>query len=131
MSDPTKPWDEITLPRSGVVLTRQTVYEDGAACYSDPADHVFVHAYADGLAMAGCCSSGMDADAPIADAIAWADAKVLALRAALMPKDARERIVKVLVDMHTCSTRGYPRHWWEREMSPTADAVLRALGIAP
>lgn len=125
--------EKIVLP-CGVVLTRKTFYEHGDADYAcGPEDDIWIHAYADGLAMAGHGSGAMDADVPLADAISWLDSRVVELRRALMPPDAREIVARALFD-HEDMLAGEGITLAEQDESciasylETADAVLAALG---
>lgn len=124
--------ETITLPKSGVVLTRVVDFD-------------YLREIAPGVrARVFCCDKEVCWQAWIGDdnfhapgrstrdeCIAWLDARVLALRAALLPADARERVEAAVLRDLSNRTR-----WWNsvdddvqleivRELS---DAVLSALG---
>lgn len=110
--------ETIVLPRSGVVLRS----EGGRAMFFRPPlgiDAAVLCPRIDNIKptamFAGECIAG-DTEA---DCIAWLDARVLALRAAL-PPDARERVLKVLRRFDGTSSDGH--------LDNVADAVLAALG---
>ena len=113
----------ITLPKSGVVLPCVNV-GDGATDYVVVLGPVRVgigQHYERWEAWVGATKQDGDFD----DLVEWLDSRVLALRSALTPPDARERIALVL------------RGWAKNDLSidaerlSCADAVLAALGMAP
>ena len=75
----------------------------------------------------------MDSDSQ-EEVVAWLDSRVLALRAALTPPDARERIARALEKDLSGRTR-----WWnsvdsdiqEEIVATLTSRVLSALGMAP
>jgi hypothetical protein len=146
MPDPTPAHapDEIVLPKSGVVLKAGSPPIDFILTVS-PITFI-VRRY---LGDAGGeeqwiaevqtpgCSHGDAWRLPRADCIAWLDSRVLALRAALMPKDARTLAARAVADKRVALAVGeceseFGAHLhisWTDEAF--ADAVLAALGIAP
>lgn len=122
--------ETITLPRSGVVLTRSLVGPrglEGVPQYETVVGGVqlLIRWYSDGTVLAKCgllASAGLRGKVGRDKSIAWLDARVLELRAALMPGDARERIARALEDNG---------HLWDGTDAGygfLADAVLKEIG---
>jgi len=116
--------DSITLTKSGVVLTP---WSDAVFCdyrLRDDSHEVMLRHLVGEPSRAWFFED--DFGGSWADCIAWLDSRVLALRAALFPPDARERVAKALAEHcgNESGTVPYP-------FLNMADAVLSALGIAP
>jgi len=63
------------------------------------------------------------------ECISWLDSRVLALRAALMPQDARERVARAIYHADTGLCDSCLSHDGDRDdYYAQADAVLAALG---
>lgn len=113
--------DTITLPRSGVVLTKTTAGKyvfgkKGINWSIDPIDET------QWVAWRGYIGSGRIS---FDEAVAWLDAEFLALRSALL-EGAREAVARALHDVRKRNDReGTPI---SAEQYRDADAVLTALG---
>jgi len=119
--------DSITLPRSGLVLRT----EGGRALFFRPPgmNAAVLCPQIETLKPTATFMGESIAGDDEADCIAWLDSRVLALRVALLPKDAREIVAKALHDVRKRNEReGTPI---SAEQYRDADAVLAALGIAP
>jgi len=126
MSEP----ETITLPKSGLVLTKLGWlwnYADFRAFVAGL--QVRIYQSTDHAWCASTMGGGYTGHRTIDDAISALDAEVLALRAALMPSDARERIAKASWDFdRVCD-------WSEADAVESeayyahADNILAALGI--
>jgi len=122
--------ETIVLPRSGVVLAWTGFsYEaqHGATLtklvQSTDADQWYAgHP-------SGYDEGGLEVYGTRDECISWLDSRVLELRAALMPADARERVARALFHADTglcdsCLPGDMMRDFWYAQ----ADAVLAALG---
>jgi len=127
--------DEIVLPKSGLVLTRDP--NDRRAHYYAVlpiVDIYMIEATEDSPTVAIFNGIRSPLSAVTFDSIQWLDSRAVALRAALMPPDARERVVSALSDARLSHMAGTmkPMPRTQGELSQRlADAVLTALGIAP
>ncbi len=105
--------ETITLKKSGVVLTQDGLRDfyavQGAVSFHDR-----------GILRANCWTAS-ETFTSRDECLAWLDARVLALRSALMPADAVERVAKWLVAHARCD--GFGNDY------DAARAVLAALGI--
>jgi hypothetical protein len=119
--------ETITLPRSGIVLTRRGpdswLNAEAAISLSEwPSAWI---AYFGSESQSG----------PKDEMLSWLDARVLALRAALMPPDARERIARAFLREHEKlrRDRAYDRTGSVLDLTEEsiamlyADAVLKVL----
>lgn len=115
--------ETIALPHSGVVLTR-----------APQCERVYLLPHKLGWLYDGDADSSASFDRESMfgtrdECIAWLDARVLALRAALAPADARERVAKALAVVEGCGDRcvDVPCDACWRAFTETADAVLDAI----
>ena len=118
--------DSITLPRSGIVLTKTPYCHDGHKAFTFDNGRILL--ILAGNRVVQCIAfSGELANVEEKDrALAWLDSRVLALRAALMPADARDRVARALHDSLPCACGDRVLH--SQAWFPIADAVLAAIG---
>lgn len=137
--------DEIKLPKSKVPLRLVTTFEDGAKRWEFLGVVGAFKSAADEWDVWGVDDSAESISRD--EAIAWLDAHVLALRAALLPPGARivedtpetrEKVARRLYELHAQTWKEFngsvDRPWedtgLQTRMLGFADAVLAALGVS-
>lgn len=116
--------ESIVLPRSGLVLTRETRFEDGSEEFSDSTGCARIYAIAS--KWRGYCCDQTEDFGIRDECLAWLDTRVLSLRAALLA-GTEERIARACYEFDREAT------WEERTNSDVetymeqARAVLSAL----
>lgn len=121
--------EQITLPKSGIVLERRDIgyWRASPGCGAWFAFNEFTSDWF--RAQAGIVSHEAQSRD---ECIAWLDARVLELRAALLPPDARELVAKAIFE---AEWRDVNREDWPEfvmaDFAFEADHVLAALGGQP
>lgn len=122
--------ETIVLPRSGVVLTRTTLYEDGLAEYELSVEHVgevMLRVASDARTASAFFGDDYCGGVPTQDAVEWMDECVLALRAALMPADAKTRVTELVLHAWFGFTPDQSNEAEIADARMLADAILAAL----